>query len=564
MFHPTFLRSAKHWKSNKGLLLDFLEQPNRAASVSGFENRIDSILKKKRKGVNEKNVADTSDASNPSNAPPEGVWAETATTPPIVNSTITNGQPPPPPASDADVPIAKRTLAAAAKERAVPSTPIARFMGFAGLGANLAFGAVQDSVSRVWSRDDSPKQSNSNENPLYKNILSERNAETLAAGLCRMRGAALKLGQMFSIQDENMIPPQIQAALERVRAGADYMPRKQLERVLQDELGSDWSSKIAEFDFMPMAAASIGQVHKAITHDGRTVAMKIQYPGVAESIDSDMDNLMRMMSIADVLPKGLFVDNLVKVMKRELALECDYEYEMKSQARFRELVGGDEFTNQHFIVPDVVPELCSQRILTSEWVPGVSIDKVRELPQGVRNDVGAKLLTMTMKELFSWRFMQTDPNWGNFLYDQESDKLALIDFGAAREYPKEFVDDYLQMVKACAVKDGKEVMRRSTSLGFLTGDESKVMMDAHCEAGFIVGLPFAQDGLYDFGTHSQNVTGRVTELGVVMLKNRLCPPPDESYSLHRKLSGAFLCCIKLGAVVPSKEIFDRVYEESSA
>lgn len=94
-----------------------------------------------------------------------------------------------------------------------------------------------------------------------------------------------------------------------------------------------------------------------------------------------------------------------------------------------------------------------------------------------------------------------------------------------------------------------------------SGDESEAMLDAHCETGFIVGLPFARSGDYDFAAHGKSVTKRVTELGLVMLKHRLCPPPDEGYSLHRKLSGAFLCCIKLGAIFPSKAIFDDIYDQ---
>jgi predicted unusual protein kinase regulating ubiquinone biosynthesis (AarF/ABC1/UbiB family) len=130
--------------------------------------------------------------------------------------------------------------------------------------------------------------------------LTEDNAERLANALCRMRGAALKLGQMLSIQDENVLPPQFQAALERVRAGADVMPRRQLEQVLVAELGPDWQTGVAEFDFQPLAAASIGQVHSAQLHDGRRVVMKIQYPGVARSIESDVDNLMRLLSVSSL------------------------------------------------------------------------------------------------------------------------------------------------------------------------------------------------------------------------------------------------------------------------
>ncbi|KAK9837605.1 hypothetical protein WJX74_001275 [Apatococcus lobatus] len=442
------------------------------------------------------------------------------------------------------------------RERRVPQSQIGRAWGFAGLGMNLAMGAVSSSVGNWFG---GPKPDGPDGKPAYQGYLTEQNAEKLADALCRMRGAALKLGQMISIQDENVLPPQFQAAMDRVRAGADIMPRKQLEQVLRDELGHDWQDKLADFEMEPMAAASIGQVHGATLKDGRRVAMKIQYPGVARSIESDVDNLMRIISLTNLLPKGLYVESAAKVAKRELAIECDYENELECQQRFARLINNDPNLTPHFHVPAAIPELSSARVLASEWVPGVHIDRVKTMPQAVRDRVGSNLLLLTLKELFEWRFMQTDPNWGNFLYDEATGVLNLIDFGAARDYPVDFVRDYMRMVKACAEKDREEVLHRSTLLGFLTGDESKVMMDAHTEAGFMVGEPFAQPGLYDFSANTM-LTRRVGELGGVMMKHRLTAPPEEAYSLHRKLSGAFLACIKLGSRVRCRDIFYDTFE----
>eukprot|EP00882_Tetradesmus_deserticola_P024370 GHRQ01026631.1.p1 GENE.GHRQ01026631.1~~GHRQ01026631.1.p1 ORF type:complete len:190 (+),score=97.72 GHRQ01026631.1:787-1356(+) len=184
------------------------------------------------------------------------------------------------------------------------------------------------------------------------------------------------------------------------------MPRSQLEGQLVAELGRDWESRLAQFDAAPRAAASIGQVHAALLHDGRQVAMKIQYPGVARSIESDVDNLMRLISIANILPKGMYVESAVKVAKRELALECNYTYEAAAQQRFRSLVAADPELAAVFYVPDVIPELSSQQVLTTEWVNGVTIDKVAELDQATRDLVGSWLLRLTLKELYEWRFMQ--------------------------------------------------------------------------------------------------------------------------------------------------------------
>ncbi|KAL3652985.1 mitochondrial chaperone [Castilleja foliolosa] len=436
------------------------------------------------------------------------------------------------------------------RERRVPSTPFSRAIGFAGLGAGLAWGTLQESAKRIAF---GTPISQDNQNALSP-FLSERNAERLALALCRMRGAALKLGQMLSIQDESLVPAPILAALDIVRQGADRMPRNQLNQVLDAELGSNWSSKLTSFDYEPMAAASIGQVHRAVTKDGLEVAIKIQYPGVADSIESDIDNVKLLLTYTNLLPEKMFVDNAMKVAKEELSRECDYELEAKNQKRFRSLLSD----TKGCYVPFVVDELSSRRVLTTELVAGVPIDKVAVLDQETRNFVGKKLLELTLMELFILRFMQTDPNWSNFLYDDAKKTINLIDFGAARDYPKHFVDDYLRMVVACANCDKEAVIEMSRSLGFLTGMESEVMIDAHVQAGFIVGLPFAKPGGYDFG--STNITQSISHLGATMLRHRLTPPPEEAYSLHRKLSGAFLACIKLRAVVPCRELLLQVYD----
>ncbi|KAL6850061.1 hypothetical protein ACP4OV_020688 [Aristida adscensionis] len=438
------------------------------------------------------------------------------------------------------------------RERRVPSTPFTRALGFAGLGAGLAWGTLQESARRVVYG--TPVDAEGKRSALSP-FLSDQNAERVALALCRMRGAALKVGQMLSIQDESLVPPPVLAALDIVRQGADVMPRKQLNSVLDAELGQGWSSKLRSFDYEPLAAASIGQVHRAVLKDGSDVVMKIQYPGVADSIESDIENVRLLLTYTNLIPKGLFLDRAMKVAKEELARECDYVLEASNQKRYKELLSDTE----GFYVPKVIDELSSKKVLTSEFVTGVPIDKVAQLSQETRNYVGCRLLELTIKELFVFRFMQTDPNWSNFLYDESTRQFNLIDFGAAREFPKRFVDDYLRMVVACANRDRSGVLEMSRRLGFLTGEESEVMLDAHVQAAFIVGVPFSRPGGHDF--RANNITHSVSNLGATMLKHRLTPPPDEVYSLHRKLSGAFLACIKIGAVVPCREMLFQVYEQ---
>ncbi len=503
------------------------------------------------------------------------------------------------------------------REVAVPSSPLARVMGFGQLAAGLAAGTVAESARRAWRgaggkttgdvssrrssspnstledptqtsddlndlNDDASNRSGSDTSLLAGDsvFLTEANAERLAVALCRMRGAALKLGQMLSIQDESVIPPAVARALERVREGADVMPASQLMEAIELHLGKNWKApngllndggdvEVIAFSPEPLAAASIGQVHRAtvrrLVHkaDGREktfedveVCMKIQYPGVARSIHSDIDNLVRLVRMTDLLPRGLYVEHAVATAKEELTLECDYEYELRSQDNMRALLEGDPAWS----APATVPELSSRGVLTTEFAPGIAIDKVASLSQSERDYVGTQLLRATLRELFEFRFMQSDPNFANFLYCPQSRRLTMIDFGAAKAYPKPFVDEYLKMVVACAERDREGVLQSSIKLGFLTGEEAGVLKDAHCEAGFQVGRPFQEsdEGMYDF-TKNRDMTRRVAGLGKVMLKHRLTPPPAEAYSLHRKLSGSFLACMRLGARVPARALLFEAY-----
>jgi aarF domain-containing kinase len=335
------------------------------------------------------------------------------------------------------------------------------------------------------------------------------------------------------------------------------MPRKQLERVMVAELGHDWRDRLGGAAFLdaPVAAASIGQVHRSVLPDGRAVAIKVQYPGVAESINSDLNNLRRLLTVANFLPKGLYLDSLIAVAREELTAECDYTREAAAQDRFRALVRDDP----DFEVPAVVHELSTKRVLVSTWLEGMPIDHVdaAAFPQATRNAIARKLLKLTLKELFEWRYMQTDPNWGNFFYNPGRNVIGLLDFGASREFRKPFVDDYLRLVWAAANRDRDAIRDISVKLGFLTGLESPLMMQAHVESGLVVGEPFTSPAPFDF--KASGITSRVGKYGAVFAEHRLTPPPNEVYSLHRKLAGAFLICIRMGAVMPCRDMLEDTY-----
>jgi len=347
-----------------------------------------------------------------------------------------------------------------------------------------------------------------------------------------------------------------------VRAGADAMPQYQLKSQLDSQLNqngvTDWESHyFQQFDWTPIAAASIGQVHKATLKSGKEVAMKVQYPGVANSIESDLNNMSMLISMFGFTPKGLFMDKILKVGREELLVECDYNLERQNQERFRQLLLSDDgLQAAKFVVPTVIPELCTEQILTTEFAPGGNIDKVSQLPQEERNRIARTIMRLTLLELFSWRFMQTDPNWGNFIYDVGSGTTYCIDFGAAREYSQEFVQLYCQMIWAAANKDEEQLMQYSHKLGFFTGNENDVMLHAHRDSGFTIGEPFQSHEEYDFG--NSQITKRIAEKSTPFLQHRLTAPPQEVYSLHRKIAGSYWLCIKLGAKIKCRDLLEEM------
>lgn len=309
-----------------------------------------------------------------------------------------------------------------AKESKVPSSRISRLMNFGNLAAGLGAGAINELTKRALGQN--KKATNENFDSLINSsrsiFLTEDNVQRVVDTLCKVRGAALKLGQMLSLQDETLLSPTLQKIFERVRQSADFMPFSQTEKVLISDWGKNYMDKFEFFDTQPFAAASIGQVHLAhVKGASEKVAVKIQYPGVAESIISDIDNLMSILNVANLLPKGMYVENVITVMKRELLDECDYIREANCNLKFSEFIRDDSV----FLVPKVNMDLTTKNILVCELVDGEPFDKCENLPQEQRNLIGYNILRLCLQELFVYNFMQTDPNWSNFFFNKYTNKV---------------------------------------------------------------------------------------------------------------------------------------------
>ncbi|KAJ3606723.1 hypothetical protein NHX12_026242 [Muraenolepis orangiensis] len=421
------------------------------------------------------------------------------------------------------------------------------------LGLSRGYHQDPTTVGGLTAEDlEKARQSKRPEIKPHKQMLSERARER--------KVPVTRLGRLANFGGDKKAMLDSSPFLSEANAEHDAFINPQLAKIfdrkaLNSDLGPNWRDKLESFEERPFAAASIGQVHLAKMKDGREVAMKIQYPGVAQSINSDVNNLMTVLSMSNALPEGLFPEHLIDVMRRELALECDYVREAQCARTFKELLKDQPF----FYVPDVIDELSGKHVLTTELVPGFPLDQAAGLPMELKEEICRNILTLCLRELFEFRYMQTDPNWSNFFYDPNTHTVALLDFGATRGFDLSFTDLYIEVIRSASLGDRQGVLEKSIEMKFLTGYESKSMINAHVDAVMILGEAFASTEPFDFG--SQSTTERIHNLIPVMLKQRLTPPPEETYSLHRKMGGSFLICSRLNAKLSCNDMFQATYRK---
>jgi len=273
-----------------------------------------------------------------------------------------------------------------------------------------------------------------------KERLEQRHLETamkMVGALGQMKGAAMKLGQFASFIDTEFIPEEYreiyQEQLAKLRTDAPAMPWEKVEKVLEEEYdGEPLSELFAEFEHEAFAAASIGQVHKAELLDGRAVAVKIQYPGIAEALDADLRNAGTIVRLARALAPGLDAKAIAKELRERVMEELDYEYEAQNQRTFSRAYRDHPF----IYVPEVITRLSRRRVLVTELVEGLDFEQVKELPHEERSRFGEIVFRGSFGSIYHLQHFNADPHPGNYMLLDDG-RVAFIDFGMTKKLDNE-------------------------------------------------------------------------------------------------------------------------------
>jgi predicted unusual protein kinase regulating ubiquinone biosynthesis (AarF/ABC1/UbiB family) len=301
-------------------------------------------------------------------------------------------------------------------------------------------------------------------------------AEQVFEVLGQMKGAAMKVGQVASFVDTGAFPPEfqerVQAKLAELREAAPRVSFEEMRRVVERDLGEPLEDAFAQFEEEAVAAASIGQVYRARLHDGRVVAVKVQYPGVARAVRADLQNLGLIMRAAKRIAPGMDAKAMTQEIRERLTDELDYEHEAQQHRAFARTWRGHPF----IYVPPVVTELCSEHVLVAEWVEGEGFEQVKAMDRATRDRFGEIVFRFFFGSLYRNGHFSGDPHPGNYRLMPDG-RVAFIDFGMTKRVSPEDLDAEVAAIRAAMDGDPDELHRRLGAMGFFDPADELVTPD---------------------------------------------------------------------------------------
>lgn len=312
------------------------------------------------------------------------------------------------------------------------SSKLSRFLS---VGAGLTKASAQLAVDMAKNK----AQDLLDKNPEMRDMgLKIKASKEIIQTMGELKGAMMKLGQMISISEDMFLPKEISDLFRDLQKNSPSMPSEEVHRMILENFKKTPEELFLEFDIKPIAAASIGQVHRARLHSGEQVAVKIQYPKIVNAIKYDFQNLHKIDKLVHLLyPNKPNIDNMIAELKTSLLEECNYLHEME-QLQYFKAQYKDKFPM--IVIPATYPDFCSEQILTMEWVEGDSFEESLHYTDEQKNFLGTSLYENYLYSLFELNRLHTDPQNGNYLF--KPDKIIMLDFGSTREFDHDFIVDY--------------------------------------------------------------------------------------------------------------------------
>jgi len=384
-------------------------------------------------------------------------------------------------------------------------------------------------------------------------LVSKKNVTATVNTLKNLRGAAMKFGQLMSMDESIILSPDLAAVFAQLRSSGYSMTPSQLKKILNQNWGDGWLRNFKHFEVRPFAAASIGQVHKATLKSGEIVAIKVQFPGVRQSIDNDLSSLKFIMKTSGMLPAKFPLDYYINQCGDLLKRETDYELEATNARRFSEFLRSNDKLN----VPKVYNELSTQETLTMSFLEGRELSSKMAYDQSSINEISLSLLELLLNEIFTFKLVQTDPNLANFLLSEGDNSLCILDFGACCQVSEATHELYKDLLNVALTLDANKIKSFLEDKNFIPKDASSEGTKFFDRIISIAINEISQNEFFDF--QQSKVFEIITEEDL-NLYFELIPSSlfgSDFIFIQRKIFGLILFFRAIGAKLPLLKILKQ-------